>query len=69
MEQEKAIFHLEERVKAQTQKIEKLTKENQSQNVEILLLKGELEFLRKEMEVRLKAFREEMLEIKYDYAA
>ncbi|MEK6255909.1 MAG: hypothetical protein N2C13_01155 [Chloroflexota bacterium] len=69
LEQEKAIFHLEEKVKTHAQQIEKLTEANQSKDVEILLLKGELEFLRKGIEQRLKAFRQEMLEIKYDYSS
>jgi len=66
LEQEKSIYRLEETAKAQRQTIQRLEQANKSQAVDILLLKTELEFLHQDMEVRLKAFRAEMLEIKYD---
>ena len=66
LEQEKSIYRLEETAKAQQQTIQHLEQANKSQAVDILLLKTELEFLQQDMEVRLKAFRAEMLEIKYD---
>lgn len=66
LEQEKSIYRLEETLKAQRQSIQRLEQANKSQAVDILLLKTELEFLQQDMEVRLKAFRAEMLEIKYD---
>lgn len=67
LEQEKAIYQLEETAKTQQQTIKRLEEANKSQAVEVMLLKGEIEFLRKDIETRLKAFREEMLEIKYDF--
>lgn len=66
LEQEKSIYRLEETAKAQRQAIQHLEQANESKRVDILLLKAELEFLHQDMEVRLKAFRAEMLEIKYD---
>lgn len=66
LEQEKARYHLQEKSEAQEQKIQQLQLESKDKDIEIMLLKGEMEFLRKEMEKRLKSFREEMLEIKYD---
>jgi len=69
LEQEKAIYRLGETVSAQQQAIARLEEANQSKDIEIILLKGEIEFLRRDVEKRLKRFREEMLEIKYDFAA
>lgn len=69
LEQEKAIYRLGETVSTQQQSIDRLEEANQSKDIDILLLKGEIEFLRKDIEKRLKRFREEMLEIKYDFAA
>ena len=66
LEQEKSIYRLEETVQAQRQTIQRLEQANKSQAVDILLLKTELAFLQQDMEIRLKAFRAEMLEIKYD---
>lgn len=66
LEQEKAIYRLTEIVSDQQQRIERLEEANQSKDIDILLLKGEIEFLNKDISKRLKRFREEMLEIKYD---
>ena len=66
LEQEKSIYRLEETVQAQRQTIQRLEQANKSQAVDILLLKTELAFLQQDMEIRLKAFRAAMLEIKYD---
>jgi hypothetical protein len=69
LEQEKAIYRLGETISAQQHSIDRLEEANQSKDIDILLLKGEIEFLRKDIEKRLKRFREEILEIKYDFAA
>jgi len=70
LEQEKASFHLEGRVLDQNQRIQQLediVKASQAQNV---LLKGEIESLRWEMENLRKSLREELLELLYpNYAA
>jgi septal ring factor EnvC (AmiA/AmiB activator) len=65
LEQQKAIQQLENRVKAQAQKIEHLEKSLKKSENQAISLKGELETIEAEIETRLRAFREEMLAIKY----
>ena len=65
LEQQKAIQQLENRVKAQAQKIERLEKSLKKSENQAISLKGELETIEAEIETRLRAFREEMLAIKY----
>jgi hypothetical protein len=65
LEQHKLIQKLENKVASQTlviERLEKTLKRNQSQ---IASLKGELESIETEIEVRMKEFREEMLAIKF----
>lgn len=69
LEQEKSIYQLKEKIKAQQQTIDNLQESNESKDVDILLLKGELEFIQRDIEKRLKAFRAEILEIKYDLSS
>jgi septal ring factor EnvC (AmiA/AmiB activator) len=65
LEQQKAIQGLENRVKAQAQKIERLEKALKKSETQSISLKGELEAIEAEVEARLRAFREEMLALKY----
>jgi septal ring factor EnvC (AmiA/AmiB activator) len=65
LEQQKAIQGLESRVKAQAQKIERLEKSLKKSETRSISLKGELETIEAEIEARLRAFREEVLAIKY----
>ena len=65
LEQQKAIQQLENRVKAQAQKIERLEKSLKKSENQAISLKGELETIEAEIETRLRAFREEILAIKY----
>ena len=65
LEQQKAIQQLENRVKAQAQKIEHLEKSLKKSENQAISLKGELETIEAEIETRLRAFREEILAIKY----
>jgi len=65
LEQQKAIQQLENRVKAQAQKIERLEKSLKKSTTQSISLKGELETIQAEIEARLGAFREEILAIKY----
>ena len=65
LEQQKAIQQLENKVKAQAQKIEHLEKSLKKSENQAISLKGELETIEAEIETRLRAFREEMLGIKY----
>ena len=65
LEQEKAIFHLEGKVLDQNQRIQQLEdnlKDCQAQNI---LLKGEIESLRWEIDHLRKSLREELLELLY----
>ena len=65
LEQEKAIFHLEGQVLDQNQRIQQLEdslKDCQAQNI---LLRGEIESLRWEIENLRKSLREELLELLY----
>lgn len=65
LEQQKTIQQLENRAKAQAQKIERLEKSLKKSEAQLLSLKGELATIEAEIEARLRAFREEMLAIKY----
>lgn len=68
LEQQKTILKLENKLNDQTQIIERLEKALQKSETQTAYLKGELETIQAELEARLKAFREEMLSIKYpDY--
>lgn len=65
LEQHKMIQQLEHKTEVQAQKIERLEKSLKKSEVQLVFLKGELETIEAEIEARLKAFREEMLELKY----
>lgn len=65
LEQQKMIQQLEYKVKDQARRIEKLEKSLKQSEKQTVSLKGELETIEAEIEARLRAFREEMLEIKY----
>lgn len=65
LEQQKMIQQLENKVQEQTRRIEKLEKSLKKNENQSLSLKGELETIEAEIECRLRAFREEMLSIKY----
>jgi len=65
LEQHKAIQKLENKVKAQMQKIERLEKSLKKSESQSAILKSELETIETEIEARLKEFRDEMLAIKF----
>jgi len=65
LEQHKAIQKLENKVKAQMQKIERLEKSLKKSEFQSAILKSELETIETEIEARLKEFRDEMLAIKF----
>jgi len=65
LEQQKMIQQLENKVQDQARRIEKLEKSLKKNESQAVSLKGELETIEAEIEARLRAFREEMLSIKY----
>ncbi len=65
LEQHKAIQLLENKVKDQMQKIERLEKSLKKSEARSVSLKGELETIEAEINARLDAFRDEMLAIKF----
>ncbi len=65
LEQQKTIQQLENRAKAQAQKIERLEKALKKNETQLISVKGELEGIETEVEARLRTFREEMLALKY----
>lgn len=65
LEQEKAIDQLEGKVQIQNHRIEQLEEKIKDSEAENILLKGEIESLRWEMEQMRKSLREELLEILY----
>lgn len=65
LEQEKAIAHLEAKVKAQEKEIQRLQEENKQKERQIVYTNTEIDGLQREMERRMKQFREEMLELLY----
>jgi len=65
LEQEKAIAHLEAKVKAQEKEIQHLQEENKQKERQIVYTNTEIDGLQREMERRMKQFREEMLELLY----
>jgi len=65
LEQHKAIQLLENKVKDQMQKIERLEKSLKKSEARSVSLKGELETIESEINARLDAFRDEMLAIKF----
>jgi hypothetical protein len=65
LEQQKTIQGLENRTKAQAQKIERLEKSLKKSEAQLISLQGELEGIEAEIEDRLRAFRDEMLAIKF----
>jgi septal ring factor EnvC (AmiA/AmiB activator) len=65
LEQQKTIQGLESRTKAQAQKIERLEKSLKKSEAQLISLQGELEGIEAEIEDRLRAFRDEMLAIKF----
>lgn len=65
LEQQKMIQQLENKVQDQARRIEKLEKSLKKNGSQAVSLKGKLETVEAEIESRLRAFREEMLAIKY----
>ena len=65
LEQHKLIRQLENKVKVQTQQIERLQKTLKKSQSQILSLKGEMEIIEAEIDARFKEFRGEMLAIKF----
>jgi hypothetical protein len=65
LEQQKTIQQLENRAKAQAQKIERLEQSLRKSEAQFISLKGELEGIEAQVEAKLRGFREEMLAIKY----
>ena len=65
LEQQKMIQQLENKVQDQARRIEKLEKSLKKNESQAVSLKGELETIEAEIESRLRAFREEILAIKY----
>lgn len=65
LEQEKAIAHLQEKIKAQEKEIQRLQEENKQKERQIVYTNAEIDGLQREMERSLKQFREEMLEMLY----
>lgn len=69
LEQEKTIHRLEGRSNAQAERINQLEVEIENKTVQAAYLTERLKSLEKEVEQRLAAFRQEMLEIKYEYTS
>lgn len=65
LEQQKAIQQLENKVRDQTQIIERLENALKKSEAQSVSLKSELEAFEADIETRLKGFREEMLAIKF----
>ena len=65
LEQQKTIQQLEKTAKDQAQKIKRLEKALKKSGTQLVYLKSELETMEAEIDIRLHAFREEMLAIKY----
>ena len=65
LEQEKAIHRLDEKIVDQDHRIRQLEAERQARGMETILLKGEVEGLRWEIEDLRKRLREELLELLY----
>jgi hypothetical protein len=65
LEQHKMIQQLENKVKNQAHRLEQMEKSLKKGQAQVITLKGEMETIEAEVEARLKAFREEMLAIKY----
>jgi len=65
LEQEKAIYHLQGKVLAQNQRIQKLEEEIEAGKAQKVMLKGEIETLRWEVEQLRTSLRAELLEILY----
>jgi hypothetical protein len=65
LEQQKSIQQLEKRSKTQAEKIEQMEKALKKSEAQAAYLELELESVETRLEERLRAFREEMLSIKY----
>ena len=65
LEQEKTIYLLEQKILIQNQRIQQLEQNLRESNTEKLMLKGEIETLRSEIEEVKTSLREELLEILY----
>ena len=65
LEQQKAIQQLENKVRDQTQIIERLENALKKSEAQSVSLKSELEAFEADIETRLNGFREEMLAIKF----
>jgi hypothetical protein len=68
LEQEKSIYRLETQLAMQAARIKRLEQDIQQKEVRLHHLQKLIEALQDENEQRLYAFRQEMLEIKYEYA-
>ena len=65
LEQEKAIYQLEGKVLAGAQRVQKFEEQLEATQAEIILLKGEIESLRWEIDQLKTSLRAELLEILY----
>ena len=65
LEQEKTIYQLEQKALVQNQRIQLLEEKLRESETEKLMLKGEIETLRWEVEELKTSLREELLEIMY----
>ena len=65
LEQEKTIYQLEQKALVQNQRIQQLEEKLSESEAEKLMLKGEIETLRWEVEEVKTSLREELLEILY----
>ena len=65
LEQEKTIYQLEQKALVQNQRIQQLEEKLRESDTEKLMLKGEIETLRWEVEEVKTSLREELLEILY----
>lgn len=67
LEQEKSIDLLETRLKQQADRVKKLEKANQEKEVVLIRLQKQIDELQEMLEKRLSTYREELIEIRYDY--
>jgi len=65
LEQEKTIYKLEQKALVQNQRIQQLEEKLRESDTEKVMLKGEIETLRWELEEVKTSLREELLEILY----
>jgi hypothetical protein len=65
LEQQKSIYRLKEQNRGQNKAINELQSRLKEKEVDNIVLESQIGNLRKELEERLKIFREELLDIKY----